>query len=101
MLDGDEMKPVIIAKSPSVDPRDLRPEARITEPAVVLPDDLVVKAAVARALNPIERRRFEALYREAHNRNHNGVRTSVRLALLAIRREVTERIERAEKIARG
>jgi hypothetical protein len=93
------MKPVIISQSPSVDPRDPHPEARIT--AVVLPDDLVVKGAVGRAFNPIERRRFEALYREAHERNHNGVRTSVRLALLAMRREVTERIERAEKIARG
>ena len=40
------MKPVIIATGPSVDPRDPHAEARITEPAVVLPDDLVVKAAV-------------------------------------------------------
>ena len=97
------MKPIIISEGqslPLIDP-DPHPEARVTEPAVVLPDDLVVKAAVVQALNPIERRRFEALYREAHNRNLNGVRTSIRLALLAMRREVTERIERAEKIARN
>ena len=95
------MKPVIIATGPSVDPRDPHAEARITEPAVVLPDDLVVKARVLQALNPIERRRFESLYREAHQQNHEGVRTSVRLALARMRAELTERIERAEKIARG
>ena len=97
------MKPVIVAQGesiPVIDP-DPHPEARWCEPVVVLPDDLVVKAAVERALNPVERRRFRALWREAHDRNHNGVRTSIRLALLTMRREATERIERAAAIARG
>jgi predicted PP-loop superfamily ATPase len=49
----------------------------------------------------VERRRFRALWREAHNRNHNGIRTSVRLALLEMRHEVVERIEWASAIARG
>ena len=95
------MKPVIVAKGESVDTRDLHPEARVTTPAVVLPPDLVVKAAVERALDPAERRKFRALWREAHDRNHNGIRTSIRLALLTMRSEVVERIERAERIARG
>jgi hypothetical protein len=68
---------------------------------VVLPSDLSVKAAVEHALNPAERRRFRALWREAHDLNHNGIRTSIRLALLEMRREATARIERAERIARG
>jgi hypothetical protein len=89
------MRPVVI-----IDP-DPHPEARWAEPVVRLPDDMAVKAAVERALNPVERRRFRALWREAHNRNHNGIRTSVRLALLTMRREATERIERAAAIARG
>ena len=71
--------------------------AAVTSP----PDDMVVKVAAERALDPAERRRFRALWREAHDLNHNGVRTSVRLALLEMRREVVERIERAERIARG
>ena len=95
------MNPVIIAKGESVDTRDLHPEARVTTPAVVLPSDLSVKAAVEHALNPVERRRFRALWREAHDRNHNGVRTSTRLALQEMRHEVVERIERAAAIARG
>jgi hypothetical protein len=74
------MKPVVIvAKGESVDTRDLHPEARITEPVVRLPDDLAVKAAVERALNPLERRRFQALYHEAR-RNGHGVRSAMRAA---------------------
>jgi len=95
------VKPVIVAQGESVDTRDLHPEARWCEPVVRLPDDYAVKAAVERALDPAERRRFRALWREAHDRNHNGVRTSIRLALLEMRRDATERIERAERIARG
>ena len=97
------MRPVVISKSESIPviAPDPHPEARWAEPVVRLPDDMAVKAAVERALNPVERRRFRALWREAHNRNHNGIRTSVRLALLTMRREATERIERAAAIARG
>ena len=97
------MNPVVIAKGesiPVIDP-DPHPEARWCEPVVRLPDDYAVKAAVERALDPLERRRFRALWREAHDRNHNGIRTSIRLALLEMRREATARIERAAAIARG
>ena len=95
------MKPVIVAQGESVDTRDLHPEARWCEPVVRLPDDYAVKAAVERALDPLERRRFRALWRKAHDLNHNGIRTGTRLALLEMRREATARIERAAAIARG
>lgn len=91
------MKPVVIvAKGESVDTRDLHPEARITEPVVRLPDDLAVKAAVERALNPLERRRFQALYHEAR-RNGHGVRSAIRCGLRRLIAEATVRMEVAMK----
>lgn len=95
------MKPVIIARGGPVLFHDPHPDARVTEPPLVLPDDQAVKLACERLLNPQERRRFRALFREAHDRNREGVHTSIRLALARMHDEVTERIRRAQKTATG
>jgi hypothetical protein len=90
------VKPVIVAQGESVDTRDLHPEARWCEPVVRLPDDYAVKAAVERALDPAERRRFRALYLEAR-RNGHGVRSAVRCGLRRLMAEATVRMEVAMK----
>jgi hypothetical protein len=71
---------------------------RTAETAAVtsLPDDMAVKSAVERALDPAERRRFRALYIEAR-RNGHGVRSAVRCGLRRLMSEATVRMEVAMK----
>ena len=91
------MKPVIVAQGesiPVIDP-DPHPEARWTEPVVKLPDDMVVKAAVEHALNPVERRRFRALWAEARRDPGCGVRPAIKIALRRMAEEATVRIQAA------
>ena len=67
---------------------------------VVLPDDHRVKRQVEQVLNPMEKRRFQALYREAKGLGY-GVRPAIRMALRRMSGEVTTRIEAAMKETAG
>ena len=90
----------------TIEPCAVTPWAPLPQPStvayvpVVLPDDHQVKRQVEQTLNPIEKRRFQALYREAQ-RNGYGVRPATRLALRRLSAEATERIDRAVAIAKG
>ena len=91
------MRPVVISKSesiPVIDP-DPHPEARWCEPVVRLPDDYAVKAAVERALDPAERRRFRALWRDARCDPGCGIRPAIKIALRRMAEEATVRIQAA------
>jgi len=82
------MIPVVIAKGESVPvvPLDPHPVARITEPVVRLEDDHAAKLRAEAMLNPVERRRFRYLWREAV-RGGAGVRPAIKIAL---RRQMEE-----------
>ena len=74
---------------------------RTAETAAVtsLPDDLAVKAAVERALNSAERRRFRALWADARRDPGCGVRPAIKIALRRMAEEVTVRIQAAMREA--
>ena len=74
--------------------------AAVNEP-VIRPDDYVVKAAVERALNPAERRRFRALWDDARRDPGCGVRPAIKIALRRMAEEATVRIQAAMREVAG
>ena len=92
------VKPVVIVATPW---QQLPQPSTMVSVPVPAPSDHAVKRRAERALNPVERRRFRALWADARRDPGCGVRPAMRIALARMKAELVERIERAEKIARN